>query len=84
MRNSLYTSVTSGFRRDADEIWALQGYNAASSGKGSPLDAALHPRSAQIAYTFISIPTEHRVQQKRFTIRSRGNMEALVSFHNLP
>jgi hypothetical protein len=56
MRNRLYISLTSGCRRDADEIWALQVYNAASSGKGLPLDAALYPRRAQIAYTSISIP----------------------------
>jgi hypothetical protein len=34
-------STISGFRRDADEICALLGYNAASSGKGLPLNAAL-------------------------------------------
>jgi hypothetical protein len=40
-------SAISGFRRDADEICALLGYNAASSDKGLPFDVALDPRRAQ-------------------------------------
>jgi hypothetical protein len=45
---SFMGSVISGFRRDADEIYALLGYNAASSGNSLPLplDAALYPRRA--------------------------------------
>jgi hypothetical protein len=35
-RNSNFNSVTSGFHRDADEIYALLGHNAASSGDPLP------------------------------------------------
>jgi hypothetical protein len=47
--------VTSGFRRDADEICGLLGQNAASSGKQLPLDAALYPRRAQISEASVAL-----------------------------
>jgi hypothetical protein len=59
--------MISGFGRDANEICALLGYNAASSGNplpGVPLDAALYPRRAQIS-SYTQFP--HKVMATDFT-----------------
>jgi hypothetical protein len=54
-KSSSTLSVISGFRRDADEICPLLGYNAASSGN-PPLDAALYPRRMQISSSTLYNP----------------------------
>jgi hypothetical protein len=44
-------SVISDCRRDVDEMCALLGYYAASSGKGLPSGAASNPRRTKISFT---------------------------------
>jgi hypothetical protein len=63
--NNNRTIVISGFRRDADEICALMGYNAASSdvGKELPLNAALYPKRVQISIIAHILYRRHENQQ---------------------
>jgi hypothetical protein len=58
LRRWTWKAVIWGFGHDGDEICPLLGYNAASSGKGLPLDGALYPT---LRYT----PEEGRSQRER-------------------